>query len=399
MLESFREVGEEHLDADASHRLRDRHAAYYLAHPAPPDRALSAPEQTARHLAIEAEFDNYVAAIEHSLAHGRLEAAIRLLETLRTTWTSRGPREVERRLIRTIAERVEREAPQIDPAAHIGLLRMLGTVHIRVSEYAAAYAVCERAIEVARRADVPDGVAVALSALSTCAGFLGRLDECLALNERVLALASEENLVLRERAYLGIGAVHWGRGDLESAERAYERAATVSVRLHGGEIDTHLLANLARVAMDAGRHDESMTRLGEAMRLSRRVHDEFGLAEALSLVSRYHWLKGQIEAARSTGREALLRARACDFHHFSLAALSQQALILVDAGELVAAATLLAATSGLDRVARTIDARDADAARTTLRARLAPAAYERAWAKGLTMNTDEAFRLALSLES
>jgi tetratricopeptide (TPR) repeat protein len=287
------------------------------------------------------------------------------------------------------------EASPIEPAKHILLLRMLGTTHIRNLEYPAAYRACRRALDIADRHGLDELIAVCYTAIATCAGYLGWLDECLELCERTLEIVPEENLAQRERAFLGIGAVHWGRGDMTRAEAAYREAAEVSARLRGGEPDTLILANIARVCLDSGRLDEAMGILGEVMRACRRLHDEFGLAIGLTLISRYHWLKKDATAAVATGREALLKYREADFAHYSMVGLFQQALILAELREWESATILLAATQGIGRHARQPDEVDYQRAILAIKEQFEGAAFERAWAKGLAMGVEEAFRVAL----
>jgi len=393
LLESFREYGEERLDEENHLELRRKHAEYLRQRPAPLPRAASTEERTARHLWIQSEFDNYVAALEFYFQQSELEACIDLLETLASTWTNRGPRAVERAFIRKIADRSSTH--EIEPSARILVLRMLGTTYIRSSEYAAAYAACREALRVATEHGFRDQVAVCELGLATCAGFLGRLDECRALSEKVLREVPHQNLPLRERALTGIGAVHWGQGEFKASEAAFRQAAEISSAQRAGEPETLILYNLARLCMDQDRLDQAMTILARAMRNCQRVNDEFGLALCLSLVSRYHWLRGQLPAALATGHEALLKHRETDFHLWNLLGLFQQALILTDAQQWEAATVLLGATQGIGLESRLPDLRDQEAATQSIERNLSPAEFQRAWARGLAMDIDAAFRLAL----
>lgn len=393
MFESFREYAEEHLSEAEQDALRARHADYYRSHPRTSAYSLSGEERARQHLWIDSEYENYLAALDHFVGGQRYEPAIEVLAILSTTWSNRGPREAERNFIRRIADRLE--SSDINPAKHILLLRMLGTTYIRSLEYSAAHRACRQALAIAERQGLREQIPVCYTAIATCAGYLGRLDECLELSEKVLQIVPEDNVLQRERAYLGIGAVHWGRGEMEKAEEAFLAAAELSARRLGGEPDTLLMYNLARVRLDTGRLDDAMTILGDGMRISRRVHDDFGLATCLSLVSRYHWLRGNFAAAIATGYEALLKYRNANFTHYSLMGIFQQALILSDLGEFEAAATLLAATNGIGRNARLPDERDHRKALEKIQAQIPSAVFERAWARGLAMDTEEAFRLAL----
>ncbi|CAN5701530.1 BTAD domain-containing putative transcriptional regulator [soil metagenome] len=397
MLETFREYGGEKLSPEDETIVRAAHARFFRTLFVPPSGNPTASERIRHHHRIEADYDNGIAALEFLGGEGDLEACVELLSLLSFTWSSRGPRTIEQRFIRSVAERAESQP--MDPVARIGLLRMLGTTHLRELDYAAAYAVCQRALIVAESNDLGEQVAVCYSAISTCAGYLGNLDECLDLSRRVFERASPDNYPLRERAYLGIGAVHWGRGELKEAETAYLDAIACSVRWRGGEPDSHLLRNLARVCMDEGRFDEAMVKLGEAMRIARRLQDESGLGMGLSLISRYHWLRGNLPAAVSSGHESLLRLQAAEFAYWSLLGLHQQALVMASLEEWETAATLLGATGEIGKSSRIIDERDREAALTKIRSHLPTVAFERSWARGLAMDLDEAFRVAFEADA
>lgn len=394
MLESFREYADELLSEAERLELRARHARYYRRRRPDARPGLSPEERTQQFLWIDSEFENFIAALDFYFSEGDFEACIELLGILSSTWSNRGPRVIERTYIRRIADRAE--AQLIDPAARILLLRMLGTTYIRSSEYAAAYRACQIALGIAEANGLAEQITVCYLAIATCAGYLGNLPESLEMSERALQRLPADNFVLRERGLLGVAAVNWGLGNAALAEAAFEQAAEASARARGGEPDVLILSNLARIRLDDGRLDDAMIRLGEAMRISRRLHDEFGLAICLSLVSRYHRLRGQLPAALATGQEALVKFREADFLHYSLISIFQHALAIADTGAWEAATILLAATQGIGKSARLPDQRDHLAALEKIRAHLSESAFERAWARGLAMGTEEAFRLALN---
>lgn len=394
LFESFREYGEERLGREELTALRDRHAAYFQNLPSAMGTSTSFEERTRRHHRIEKEFDNFIAALSFRYASKDFEACIAILGALSSTWSSRGPRAIERNFIRQLAE-YSAEAP-IDPQARILLLRMLGTTYIRTAEYASAYEACRAALAVAEAAQLPDQQVVCKMGMATCAGYLGHLDECLELSEWALRVLPEENLAMRERALLGVGAVRWGQGRIEEAQLAFSAAAQLSAKARGGEADVLILNNLARVALDRGQYEEAMIQLGEVMRICDRLNDEFGRAVSLTLVGRYHRLRGQVGAALATSKEAILKFREMDFLHYSLVSIFQHALAVVDSGEWEAGASLLAATHGIGKPARLPDQQDHDRAVASIREHLPNSEFERAWARGLAMSAEDAFRLALT---
>jgi len=390
MLTAFREYAEDlHTDEELI-AIRELHAEYFVRQAAPDRPFTSIDEQTSRHLAIELDYENYISALEFSLAGGLLERCVRLLGILSTRWLTRGPKVAERKIIRQIAE--ERGLCRLDAALRVQLQRMLGTTFIRSGEYEAAYEACQRATKIAQDEGDRLLLATCYSGLAVCAGFLGRLDECLGLNERVLALVGSDDLSLAERSYLGIGSVHWNFRRFAEASAMFDKARAVSVKLRGGEPDAMIVSNQARVALDLGRAGESLRLAHEAIRISRRLHDDFSLAVALTVVSHYHLYQKNLEAAVATNLEALEKCRQGDFPFFVLQCLRNQALFWIEMDRFEAATTLLAATSEMDNSQRSMDVEDEQETIARIKRNLTPLKFENAWAKGLAMDRVEAIR-------
>lgn len=392
MLESFRQFGEEHLAPPDLQRLRERHADYFLSHfGGLPEHATSDDHAQLYHR-IDAEHENFVAALDFLFQARDFERCVRMLGILSQRWLQSGPRVIEREYIRQIS--ILTRGQLVDPATQIRLLRMLGTTHIRTSDYAAAHRAMQSAVEIALLAGDNDQIAVCYCGLSTCAGFLGRLRECFELNEKALAIVSPDNIALLERIHLGMGAVHWAEARLPEAESEYLLARGYSERVRGGEPDPLILYNLARTSLDLGRPDEAMRLVSEAIRTCKRLGDSYTLATCLAVVARYHWKAGDLAAALATSHEALTQSQQTVFQFLTLFCVRNHALILCAAEDWDAASVLLAASQSLSKMNRTLDDMDFAEARKSCSEHLGSKPFARAWARGLSMGADEAYSLA-----
>lgn len=392
MLEIFREYAEECLD-EAEHRnLKGRHARYYLSTPMPE----GAEERAKLHIRIESDYDNYIAALEHLFQNREIESCVRLLAILSTIWDIRGTKSIEENYIRQISRLPEME--KVEPALRIQLLRMLGTTYLRDSEFKAAYRACSDALEVARTTGSDELIASCYYGMALCAGYMGEADRCLELCAKVLEHAPETDGVLLERTYVSIGSAHWSRDELQEAETAFTRAREVSQAFRGGEPDALILSHLSGVCLDQGRLDEAMKLAGEGIRISRRLRNEISLSACLSQVGRYHRYKGSLAAAVATSHEALQKGRDLAILMLGLEAIRGHALILAEMNESETAVTLIAATQGLDTMEKVSERRESHHALDRFRSELPQETYERAWARGLAMDIDEAFRLALAFK-
>jgi len=393
LLATFREFAEERLDPDLRRRLLERHAEFFLEL-APPERPfLNTDEQTRCHSRIEREYDNLTAALEHSFQIGDLDRCVRLLGVLSVRWLVRGPRTAERRLIREIAADPNVEA--LSPERRVQLLRMRGTTHIRAGEYELAYETCRQTVAIAQEAGDERLLASCYSGLSVCAGYLERYEECLEWNQRVLELVGESDLVLAERSYLGMGSVYSNFERREEAAEAFAKARAVSEQLRGGEPDTLIVLNQAGVELDLGRVEESMALVSEALRISKRLEDDFSVAVALTVVARCQLKMGNVGAAVASHTEALKKCVRGEFPYYLDSWLKTLVLLWTEQGRLIEAATLAAA---LDRPGAK-PKEDDQVALLRIREALPASAFEQAWAAGLAMARTEMLELALGVEA
>jgi predicted ATPase/DNA-binding SARP family transcriptional activator len=393
-LESFRQYGEELLTAGERHALKTLHSQYFLSRFADLPEHASAEDHKQLILRIQTEHENFVAALEFLFQAKEYETCVRLLNVMSKSWLHEGPRVIEREYIRQISI-LTRNKP-IEPFTQIRLLRMLGTTYIRASNYSAAHQAMESAVEVALQTGDDEQIATCYAGLSTCAGFMGRMEECFQLNEKALEKVSDTNYELLERIHLGLGAVHWGAARLVEAERAFQLAKKMSERARGGEPDAMILVNLARTSLDLDRPEDAMSIVGEAMRICQRLGDHYTLAQCMYLEARYHWRQNNLSEALATNRQALMLGQEVAFGFLSLFGVRNHALFLCEAEEWGTATALLAATHSFVNMHRTLDDRDFDRARELCFRNLSKPDFEREWARGLRMSGDESLKLALS---
>jgi hypothetical protein len=213
----------------------------------------------------------------------------------------------------------------------------------------------------------------------------------------VLKHASDSNGVLLERTYVSIGSAHWTRDEFDLAEAAFLKAREVSEKSREGEPDALILAHIAGLCIDQGRLDEAMVVASEGVRIGSRRDDDISLSACLAQIARYHSSKSNLPAAIATGREALIKVRNVGISMQCLEVIRSFALILCTAHHHSKAASLVAATKGVESMQKAAERREVDSALSAIKASLTPTQFEDAWAKGLTMNMDEAFECAISV--
>lgn len=393
LMEAFREFGEEHLSREELQELKDRHAQYYLDTSVPENTLDDAEERSQQHARIESDYNNYLAALDHLFQSRRIEECIRLIGALSTLWDIRGTKQVEQNYIRQLVHLPETDLAS--PESRIHLLRMLGTTYLRTSDFKSAYQACKDALKVALTTKREDQIAACYYGMALCAGYVGQSEHCIELCQQVLDHAPASNGILLERTYVSIGSARWSRDELELAEAAFIRAKEVSEAFRNGEADALIFAHLAGVFLDQQKFDAAMIAAGEGIRISRRMRNDISLSACLAQVARYHRMLGNMPAAIATSHEALLLGRDVAISTLALETIRGHALILCQFDAHAVAATLVAATLGLETMEKVVDARERELAMGEIKFQITTEEFERAWAKGLAMDIDEAFRLAL----
>lgn len=393
MLETFQEFGEEQLTKQQFDELRQSHANYFVGTQLTEQTAANAEARSRLHAQIKLDYNNYIAAIDYLFRTRKVEPLIQLLITLTTAWDIRGTKEIEQHYIRKTVELPETES--VAPATRIRLYRIHATTYLRNSEFNAAYQSCQKALEVAKQIKNDGMIAECYFGMSLCAGYLGEIDNCIDLCQKVLEHAPPTNRVLLERTHVSIGSAHWSRDEFDLAESSFLKARSISQEFRDGEPDALILAHLAGLYINQGRLDQAMTVASDGVRIGRKRDDDISVSACLAQIARYHRAKANLPAAIATSREALIKVRNVGISMLCLEVIRTHAHILGDASDFAAATVLLAASTGIESMEKAADRRDAAQTLERIKATLTPTQFEDSWARGLAMNMDEAFDFAV----
>jgi tetratricopeptide (TPR) repeat protein len=309
-LETIREFALECLersgDLDISRR---RHAEFYAALAERAHGQLRGPASVAWLDRLEAEHDNFGAALSWSLHTGgadeagggqRAATGLRLVQALSQFWYQHGHATAGRRWL-------------------------------------------ERAIELAS-----DDAGAPLAQVAHGLGILlqqqGEADAALSLFERSLAIwrdLGDRDQVARELS--SIGATRRCLGDLDTARSLLEDSIAIARELGGDARLATALSNLGMLEVDAGNLGHAMEALHEALVLDRKLGDAWGAAidqQALAAVSlRAGWAREAANLLSST-LDDVVDSGDIDF---LAAALELSAAITAELGDALRAARLAGA--------------------------------------------------------
>jgi tetratricopeptide (TPR) repeat protein len=380
LLECFREYGCEHLSDTTMDAVRLRHAEYMV-------ELSTSPERTRAGARPDGDQENRLAAIELLSGLGRVGDCLAVMSAIERA--SRTARET----IFALAKSSDFEL--FEPAHQARLLRLLANGHLYASEFEESFRLYQRALEIALIAGAPREISSCYRGLAANSQYMGRVEEALEKDRKSLEfaqLSSDASTI--ETAYLALGDDLWLLGRKRDSLGAFQNALEFSKLATGGDPQWAALYNLARVYLDLGSLDEGLSLASEGIRMARARDDEFGVSMCLSMVSRYHRLKGSYEASLATSREALIKRRRVGFHYWNLNGIQAHGVLLACTGDYSSAVTLLAAAKDARQSKGRDDDEYAEAVGVS-RSGLTESAFERAWAAGLTMTLDEALQKAI----
>ncbi len=169
MLETLREYGREKLRvADEEHAARTRHLNYLLALAETAEPQLFSDTQLKAIAQLEAEHDNFRAALEWSLEHAPMEA-LRLAGALGHFWATRGyTREGAEWVRRALAH-----AADTPTAARAKALRFAGALARLHGEFALARQWINASLTLYRELDDKAGIAVMLNSMGILCDYEG----------------------------------------------------------------------------------------------------------------------------------------------------------------------------------------------------------------------------------
>ncbi len=290
MLETVREFGLEHLEASGeAEAVRERHAAYFVGLVGELAPRLYGEARWLDQLA--SELANARAALAWTLEHETAEAALRLAMGLGWFWYARGdPCEGERWLRAALARSggVAARADALVGAAFLATLR----------DAAAAVALAEEGLVVARAQGYAFGSARALLALGIAAEWVGDFDRAIALEEEALALLRGIGDPLWTALVLvNLADANLWRGDLARAQVFAEEGLALS-RAVGNEFGLALaLGPVAVVATERGDLARAARLYEERLSLWMALGDRLGIGGTLAGLAGVAMARGQPERA------------------------------------------------------------------------------------------------------
>jgi predicted ATPase/DNA-binding CsgD family transcriptional regulator len=314
MLETVREYGLERLEAcGEAAATRRAHAAFCLTIAERAEIAFWGVGPGPWREPLEAERDNFRAAIAWALGAGEIELGLRLASALEPLWWVLGHAVADRRAVEGALGAGDRVCPAVRTAALVVACRMA----VAQGDCARAESLAAEGLRVAREHDDDAGIARALEMLGLALQSLGRQDEARTCLEDAIArfrrLGDRGRLgwSLCELATLGdLGTLDapGDPGDQARATRCCEEALTLFRALGHSAGIPRALHGLAFVAYKQRDYARAIPLEQQALKLRRELNGVWAIPASLENLGDSAGLTGQAAlAARLYGAATALR--------------------------------------------------------------------------------------------
>jgi ATP/maltotriose-dependent transcriptional regulator MalT len=345
MLETIREFALERLEtSDEAEETRRRHADHVLALAERADAAMIGPDKGTWLNRLEADIDNFRAALTWALDREEAETAMRLVGLLAELWLVRGyVDEGQTWLERALAAR-----GPASPSSRVRALRWAGIVGLQQGKHEWAWRCLEEALGLARAlGDRREEVGI-LVALGNVAFAAGDGERAIRFMEDGLAIARSTGdrhgiaVILNN-----LGSDAERHGDLNRSNDLMREAAAIFGELGDPDRRALCLNNLGVLASQRRDYPEALALLGEA----RAIWEDLGSSIRVALVHLHlgEIARGQGDLPRAADhyRQNLAIRRELGEGHRSAISLMELVIVAQACGQAELAARLLGAAEAL----------------------------------------------------
>jgi predicted ATPase len=397
LLETVREYALERLsERSEANAIGRRHAEYYLELAEQAESELKGPQQEAWYQQLDADLDNFRAALAWSVAQQDAQMTARLAWTLTDLWDSRSHLSEG---LRWLDAALEQRDNLSRPALAKALFGKAYLLLYATNHHGQAHTLLEESLLLFKELGDTTLTISALSMLGWAAEQAGEVERGLALREQAVALARGQN----DRLNLATALSNLGLPLLMTDDHARARAPLEeSLALCRALGDLKGIASaidaLAMLELDEGDHTQASSMMEEALALARRighVRDATIYLVDLGIVGLH---KGEHGRAATLFQEGLRLARQGDNKILIAVCLWGEAVTAAAQGQPVRAVRLwgAAANLGYKLITPSFAVRPLeDRFLPSLRDTLGENEFRTQWAKGEAMRLEDSIACAL----
>jgi predicted ATPase/class 3 adenylate cyclase len=399
LLETVREYAEDRLAERGEDEVRTakaNHRDHYLALAETASPQLFGPDQMRWLDRLEAEHDNFRAALWFSIEEPDTpDPGLRLAAALRWFWETRGHRTEAVEALDALLARPEAGTPTVVRAA---ALNAASALLERLGNLSASATRAEEALAVARQLGDRIQEVEALKQLAWISMYRGDTAAALSQADVVLELArglTEPHLLAR---CLNVHAVARGElGDLDGARQDYEEALAISRAAGDHRRAAVTLTNLGYGELVSGDEAAARAHLDEAVGMADHLGDPTLISYLLGLLGLLDVSSSNYTAARRRSLESLKKAIRVGLRQQQANAILGLALAESGDGDDILAGALHGVADGLmhqtERSFEPVEAAWRERDQSRLRETLGEARFIEAYERGRNLPAAEALKL------
>ena len=304
MLETIREFAVEQLAAsDEAPEFRRRHAEHFrdLAERYDPGFFFriggTGPEQSARGLHLDREYENIRAALGWAADGGDVATGLRIAGALSWYWQHRGHFADGRGWLERLLSAPQ---PATEPAVRIRALLPMGDLALMQGHRDVAETAWQEAVDLAREIQDRRLLAWSLLDLADIPTFAKDYGRAEAMLQESLATAQEGgDRILASEVGAVLGRLAYFRGDIATAEERYRQAVAAQRELGADRFLAINVGRLGDVEVELGEFDAAETHYQEAL---AKVHEAGNVVITAIMLVYLGWLAGRRRDPRRTAR-------------------------------------------------------------------------------------------------
>jgi non-specific serine/threonine protein kinase len=256
---------------------RNQHLTYFLDLAEKGTNEITGPRQAEVIDRLDAELDNFRAALDWCVSNHYVEPALQMLGALGWAWDMRGYYNE----VRSWFEKIRMQGNCDDyPEVYARLLNHLGRFAADFDRRPDAESILEesRAIWLKLGNRGEQGLADVLCWLGMNAHNHGNLDQAVSFYQKSLLVAQESNnqrMLAGTRMFLGM--IEQQRGQIASAQHLYEESLDLSQRAGDLLVISLSGASMAGLFLEQGNYEKARPLLNQALNINEKLQFRFGL--------------------------------------------------------------------------------------------------------------------------
>ncbi len=315
LLETTRQYALEKLfESKEVEFWRNQHLTYFLDLAEKGSREITGPHQAEVIDRLDAELDNFRAALDWCVSNHYVESALQMLGALGWAWDMRGYYNE----VRSWFERICAQGNCDDyPEVYARLLNHLGRFAADFDHLPNAEAILEESREIwLKLGDRGEqGLADVLCWLGMNAHNKGNLDQAETFYKKSLAIAQECN---NQRTIAGtkmfLGVIEQQRGQIASAQHLYEESLDLSQKAGDLLVISLSGTNMAGLFVEQGNYAKARPLLDQALHINEKLQFRFGLRGTWINFAELYLREGEYVRAEQSIKKSMSISRDLGMH-------------------------------------------------------------------------------------